>query len=213
MATEKDENENMISVPETVLVKLQEQIASLEQKVEDGAAKNAGLEELFRTADTTGEPKIREKKDFAPKFRTVRLRKYPVGGDFNNMGVVIGWSDRGAYQEIDTAGITRQVVDYIEVFFLNQEKSESGKRKAEKVKLLDLINNSTQLVCKVVNEKKETKHVETGEEIEVTEFDPKHGLVGTGEKVDGFYTYSDIQYELQVPGVGQIWIDSKFCNQ
>lgn len=192
---------------------MQKKMTDLEVKVEEGASKNAGLEELFRTADPSGEPKLREKKNFEPKFHTVRLRKYPVAGDFDNQDFIVGWTERGAYQQIDTSGISRQVVDYIDIFFLNGGKTEDGKRKAERVKLLDIMNNGNQIVCKILEEKKETKRVETGEEIEVSTFDPIHGLIATGDKVDGYCTYSEISYKVAIPGTEGVWIDAKFCNQ
>ena len=70
------------------------------------------------------------------------------------------------------------------------------------------------MYCKIIEEKVEKDiRVPTGEEIATTSFDPKHGTVETGETVDGYVAYSDIQYKIQIPGVDDpIWIDSKFCN-
>lgn len=192
---------------------MQKSLTDLEIKNEEMVAKNAGLEDLFSKADANGETKgLRTKKSYEPKFHTVRLRQYPIAGNIENMGIVAGWTDRGAYQEVDASGVNRQLVDYIDIFFLDQEKTKDGKRKAEKVRLLDLINNGVQLVCKILDEKKEKKTVETGEEINVSIFDPQHGMISTGDTIDGFYTYSDIQYKVSVNGK-DVWIDSKFCNQ
>ena len=202
----KKEEEQVVQVPQSVLTQLQKQLTDLEVRVEEANAKNAGLEELFRTADTVTEPQLRQKKSFTPKFHTVRLRKFPIAGDYNNQGIVVGWDARGAYQEVDRNGVTPMVVEFLNIKFLGQEK-------LEKVRLLDLINNSTQIVCKVLEEKKETKIVETGEEMDATEFDTAHGTVGTGEKVDGFYTYADMQYLVQIPGEKDTWIDAKYLNR
>lgn len=210
-----EKEEVMVPVPQSVLEKLQSDMLALEQKVEEGEARNAGLEELFNSqAEASGEKTgLKKRKDFTPKFRTVRVRKYPIAGDITNMGVVTGWSDRGAYQEVDGTGITRQYVDFIDIFFHGQEKTKNGKTKAEKIKLLDLINNGPQITCKILEVKKEEKVVETGEEIGVSTFDPQHGMISTGETVDGYWTYSDTQVKVDVPGVGIIWLDAKFVNQ
>lgn len=208
------EDEKMVQVPEKTLIAMQEQMAELERKDAEKDAKMAGLEEMFaKGASTEGEPKLREKKSFEPKFRTVRIRKYPIAGDVNNLGYVVGWTSRGAYQEVDRSGVSPQVVDYIDILFLGQERSEKGKIRAEKVKLLDLFNHGIQVHCKIIDSKVEPKKKPTGEEIDVSVFDPQHGLVATGDKIDGFVTYSDIVYTIQVPGQDKpVEIDATFVN-
>ena len=168
---------------------------------------------MARSASTNGDLKLKEKKSFEPKFRPIKIRKYPIAGDENDLGYVVGWTSKGAYQEVDRSGITPQIVDYLDVIFLGQEKTKDGKIKAEKVKLLDLMNNGKHVHCKILDTKKEEKKVPTGEEIDVSVFDPAHGLVQTGDKVDGYYAYSEIAYKVEIPGVqGEVWIDSLFCN-
>lgn len=210
MATEK---EGVVQVPQSVLTKLQEDMAAQEKKMADLEAKNAGLEQLFAdSARAEGEPKLREKKNFEPKFRTVRLRKFPVAGG-PELDYVVGWTNKGAYQEVDRSGISPQIVDYIDIIFLGQQKPKDGKIKAEKVRLLDLMNRGVQVHCKILNTKKESKMVPTGEEINVTVFDPQHGLTQTGDTIDGFVTYSDIEYTVQIPGVAEpVVIDGLFVN-
>lgn len=214
MADTIKEDEKMVQVPEKTLIAMQEQMAELERKDAEKDAKMAGLEEMFaKGASTEGEPKLREKKSFEPKFRTVRIRKYPIAGDVNNLGYVVGWTSRGAYQEVDRSGVSPQVVDYIDILFLGQERSEKGKIRAEKVKLLDLFNHGIQVHCKIIDSKVEPKKKPTGEEIDVSVFDPQHGLVATGDKIDGFVTYSDIVYTIQVPGQDKpVEIDATFVN-
>ena len=108
--------------------RMQEQMAALEQKVADQDAKNAGIEEILaKTAEAGTEPKLREKKNFEPKFRTVRLRKYPIGGEIENQGYIVGWTNRGAYQVVDKSGVSPQIVDMSDVVFLGQERNEDGK--------------------------------------------------------------------------------------
>lgn len=215
MAHPDDENkeEETVPVPLSILTKMQEQMAEMERKIEEGELKNQGLQEMFdKGASAEGEPKLREKKNFEPKFRTVRIRKHPMFGT-SELGYIIGWTDKGAYQEVDRSGVSPQLVDYINVIYLGHEKSESGAIKAEKIKLLDLFNHGIQVHCKIVDVKKENKVVPTGEEIDVTVFDPQHGLMATGDKVDGFVTYSDIEYTIQIPGVtGTTKIDGLFVN-
>lgn len=203
-----------IEVPEKVLIDIQERMAKQELDMEELKNKNAGLEELLAKAGTEGEPKLRQKKSFEPKFRVVRLRKYPIAGNIEDQGVVVGWSNRGAYQEVDRSGIAPQIVDYIDLQFLGHEKNEeTGKLKFEKVKLLDFMNNGNQMHCKILDTKKENKDVPTGEEINVSVFDPQHGLVATGDIIDGYTSYSEIKYQVQIPGVAEpVWIDSLYCN-
>lgn len=203
-----------IEVDAELLAKMQEQMAALERKVADGEAKSAGLEELVaKNAETNSDLKLKEKKSFEPKFRTVKVRKYPIAGDENNLGFVVGWTNRGAYQEVDRSGVSPQIIDYIDIVFLGSEKTKEGKLKAEKVKLLDFMNKGIAVHCKIVDTKKEEKKVSTGEEIDISVFDPAHGLISTGDKIDGYYAYSEIEYKIEIPGIKDaVWIDSLFAN-
>lgn len=205
--------DEIIPVPSKVLQTIQENMAKMELDMEEMKNKNAGLEELLAKAGTEGEPKLRTKKNFEPKFRTVRLRKYPIAGDIEKLGFVIGWSNRGAYQEVDKTGISPQIVDYMDIMFLGHEKNDKGVPKYEKVKLLDFMNKGIQVHCKILDMKKDNHDVSTGEEINVNVFDPQHGLVSTGEMIDGYTSYSEITYKVQVPGVTEpVWVDSLYCN-
>lgn len=210
-----EEKEKVVSVPLKLLTELQEGLAKAEKAAADATARAAGVEDALATqagAGTIGESKLREKKSFEPAFRTVRLRKYPIAGDLDDLGFIVGWTNRGAYQEVDKTGISPQVVDYIDVIFLNHEKNEKGAIKAEKIKLLDLLNKGEQVHCKIIETKREDKPTPTGEEIDVTVFDPQHGLVSTGEKIDGYATFSSIQYKVSVPNIGEVWVDATYCN-
>lgn len=205
-----------VEVPLAVLTEMQEQMARMEKSAADQEAKIAGLEEAQSTLaspEAIGQKPLREKKTFEPKFRMLRLRKYPIAGNLDNMGIVIGWTSRGAYREIDINGLTREWVDYIDVIFLGHEKTPEGKIKAEKVKLLDLINNGVQEWYKIVETKIEQRPEPTNEEIDVTIFDPAHGLVSTGDTVDGYTMYTDRSYKVLIPGVGEVWVDSEFANK
>lgn len=201
-----------VEVPLSALTAMQKQMADLEIKVAEQEAKNAGLEELFSKADTSGEPKLREKKNYEPKFRTARLRSYPVAGNIEDKDYIVGITNRGAYQEVDRSGIAPTMVDYVEVIFLRNQKSKDGKIKAEKIKLLDLMN-APQVVCKVLKMEREEKKAKTGEEINVTVFDPQHGLIATGDIIDGYVGYSEITVTLQVPNVVEpVIVDQKYVN-
>jgi hypothetical protein len=203
----------MVQIPKAELTKVLESIAASEKKEADWEAKFAGLEAMVadsKSADAVGT--LRERKSFEPKFRTVRLRKYPIAGDIENLGVVVGWTDRGAYQMVDRSGISPQTVDMIDIFFLGAERNAAGKLQAQQVKLLDLLNAST-VVCKIVDTKKESRVEPTGEEIDITTWDPQHGLIATGDKIDGYVAFSDITYKLQIPGVADpVEIDATFVN-
>lgn len=206
----------IVQVPQSVLTQMQEQMALLEKKDADREAQMAGFEAMIeagKAAEGSDEPKLRKGKSFEPKFRTVRIRKFPIAGEYENQGYVVGWTSRGAYQEVDRSGVTPQVVDFIDVIFLGQEKTADGKIKAEKVRLLDLMNKGSQIHCKILDTRKEVREVPTGEEIDVSTFDPQHGLIATGEKVDGYTAFTDIVHTIQIPGVEKpVEIDAMFCN-
>lgn len=208
-----DKEEKKVEVPLALLEEMQKQIADMERKVADGEAKNAGLEDLFNSnmqnsdkpdANSKG---LRVKKNFEPKFRTVRLRKYPVAGDPENKQYVVGFTKRGAYQTVDKSGVRPEIVDCIDIIFLGQPK------KAETVKLLDFMNGGEQVHCKILETQRKPRLEPSGEEIEVSVYDPQHGLIGTGEVVDGYTGYSDITYTLQVPGVAEpLTISQTYVN-
>lgn len=206
MAAEKEEKK--IEVPESMLTKIQEQMAENDKRMADLEAKNAGLEEMVaKNAGTEGSTKLREKKSFEPKFRTVKIRKYPIGGDDTNLGYVIGWTKKGAYEEVDRTGVSPQIVNYIDVIFYGQPK------KAEKIRLLDLLNKGQQVHCKVIDVKRTPRVEATGEEIDVTVFDPTHGLISTGDKIDGVIGYSDYVYTIQIPGIADpVAVNDDFVN-
>lgn len=207
--------EEFVKIPLADLAQMQKQMAELERKDEERVAQMAGLESMIadgKSAEVSGDGKLREKKSYEPKFRTVRIRKFPIKGDVTNMGYVVGWTSRGAYQEVDRSGISPQVIDMIDVIFLGHERNEKGTLQAEKIKLLDLLNKGEQVYCKIVSVKRDDKKVPTGEEIDVTMWDPQHGLVATGDKIDGFVGVSDFKYTIEVPGVGQAEVDGLYVN-
>lgn len=205
----------VVEVPQSLLTKMQEQMADFERRDADREAEIAGIRALAESkgAESNDIPALREKKTFEPKFRTVRIRKYPMLGDVANLGYVVGWTSRGAYQEVDRAGVTPQLVDYLDIIFLNNERTPEGGLRAEKVRLLDFLNKSEQVHCKVL-EMKATPRVEpTGEEIDITVFDPQHGLVSTGEKIDGYVTFSDRKYVVKIPGIEKpVEVDGVYVN-
>lgn len=206
-------------VDQKVLTSILEKQALLEKELEDTKAKAAGVEELFAAQASNTEPTVRKKKDYEPKFRTVRIRKYPILGDIENMGYVVGWTDRGAYQKVDRSGVSPQIVDYLDIVFLDLETGEpkrvNGKLQAESVPLLDLMNKSELVVCKVLEMRKNVREIPTGEEIAVLTWDPRHGgtPVDTGERIDSYVQYTDIECVIQIPGVDKpVRIDAKYCN-
>lgn len=209
-----------VVVSQADLTKILEGQATLEKKIADSDAEREGLKALFEagsSAGTVGEEKLRERKNFEPAFRTVRIRKFPIGGNPEKLGYVIGWSDRGAYQKVDRSGVSPQLVDYIDIFFLDTETGQpvrvDGKLQAESVPLLELLNRGVQIHCKVLDLKKETNKVKTGEEINVTVWDPQHGLTQTGDVIDGYVGVTDLTYTIQIPGLKDpVIIDGKYVN-
>ena len=208
--------EGTVVVKQADLTEIMTKLGALEKANVDKDAQMAGLEAMLeesKGADVAASGKLRERKSFEPKFRTVRLRKYPMAGDFSKQGFVVGWTNRGAYQEVDRSGVTPQNVDMIEVIFLGHEKNpETGKLQAEKIKLLDLLNKGEQVHCKVLSVERKDRKEPTGEEIDVTVWDPAHGLMATGDKIDGWVGYSDITYTVEIPGVGTAVIDGLYVN-
>lgn len=204
--------EGQTIVDQSMLQQIVESQAKLEKDLADKDAKLAGLEEMFaKGVDTTGDKKLRERKNFEPAFRTLTLKKMPIGGDHENKGIVIGWTNRGAHQKVNREGVAPTLVDYIDVVFLGHEKKD-GKLQAEEVPLLALLN-AEEITCKVLETKSAARKEPTGEEISVTTFDPKHGLVQTGDVIDGYVMYSDITYVVQIPGFTEpVEIDQKFAN-
>lgn len=215
--TKKDKGEEgVVQVPMKLLTKMQEDMAAMERRLADSEAANAGIAALAETlTEANGEKKdgLRKQKTFEPKFRTIRLRKYPIKGDFEDKGFVIGWTNRGAYQTVDRTGVAPVIVDMIDIVFLGREKSKDGKLQAEQVKLLDLMNQGEFVHCKILDTKKVPKEVPTNEEINVSVFDPQHGMIATGEVIDGYFTYDEIKYLVQIPGVADpVWVDSTYAN-
>lgn len=206
-----------VVVDQTTLQKIQDQMTKLEQEVADAQAKAVGIEDILAQQGAVdapdGEKKLRERKNFEPAFRTVRLRKYPMAGDIENPGWVVGWTNRGAYQKVDKTGVAPVLVDYIDIIFLGHEKNAEGKLQAESVPLLDLLNKGDQVYCKIVEVKKTPHKDPTNEEINVTIWDPAHGLVATGDIIDGYVAYTDIEYTVVVPGVKDpVKVDGKYVN-
>lgn len=208
---EKPKTEDKVEVPLKLLTEMQEQLAKLEKSDADKDAKIAGLQEMASNADTTDAPKLRERKNDEPKFHTVRLRKYPkAGGD--ELHYVMGWTNKGAYQEVDRTGVSPQIVDFLDIIYLGDETTKDGKIKAEKVRLLDFLNKGQQVHCRIVETKNEPVKIPTGEEIQVVTFDPQHGLMTTGDRIDGYVIQSNIKFKINVPGHGEVWIDGEFVN-
>ena len=126
-----DKDKKTIEVPLATFTKFQEQMAELERKTADLEAKNVGLEEMVSKGGVADDGALKKKKSYEPKFRTVRIRKYPIAGDHENLGYVIGWTNRGAYQEVDRTGTAPMMVDFIDVIYYGKEKV-NGKLQAEK---------------------------------------------------------------------------------
>lgn len=204
-----------VEVPQEFLAELQKGLLDAQMAAQTATAR---ADEAMAMADakdgvTPGKEKLREKKNHEPKFHTVRLRKYPIAGDHENLGYVVGWTNRGAYQQVDRSGVTPQNVDYIDIIFLGQERNAEGKLQAEKVKLLDFLNGGIQVHCKILDTKINPEKVETGEEIDVTTFDPSHGLMTTGDMIDGFTAFTHRTYTLAVPGIVEpVVVDELYVN-
>ncbi len=207
-----------------VLTNILKKQAEQDIELENMKAKNAGMEELWEAekgVSPTGEKKLRERKSYEPAFRTVKLRKYPIGGDVEKLGYVIGWTNRGAYEKVDRSGISPVVINYLDIVFLDELTMEAKRTLvdgkdvvlAEAVPIKDLLNQGIPVNCKIIERRMNTRKVPTGEEINVTMWDPAHGLMQTGEVIDGYVAVTDLEYVIQIPGlIKQLTIDGKYVN-
>jgi len=91
---EEAKKSKTVEVSEDMLTGLHRRMLELEKQAETQDGIIAGLKEVNESKDDG--VKLREKKSYEPKFRTARLRKYPVAGNFDDQDYIIGWSDRGA---------------------------------------------------------------------------------------------------------------------
>lgn len=209
---DKEKEEKKVLVPEASLTEMMERMAEMERSLEETRANQAGRETLD-TDPANAEKKLREKQNFEPKFRTVRLKKFPMKGKHEDPGYIIGWTNRGAYQVIDKSGISAVTVDMIDVIFLDHERNDKGVLQAESIPLLKLMNDGAYVHCKILDRVVTKDRKATGEEINVSVFDEKHGLMRTGDVVDGYVEFTDIQLKIQIPGRAEpVAIDSKFVN-
>lgn len=220
-----------IVVSAKTLETIQEQMATMATDLENEKLKRAGLEELFAAeSGKTTEPGLREKKNMEPAFRTVSLRKYDPtnSGDPDKEDFIVAWTPRGAYRKAVDNGLGgKEFVEYLDVIFLNGEKKD-GKVQAVSVPALEVMNSGRRVMCRVLDIKdykgqsfkptypqthQAERKVATGEEIQITTWDPKHGLVTSGETIDGWVAFSDLTFVIQVPGHSEpLEIDQRFCN-
>lgn len=223
--------EGQVVVDQKTLEGIQEQMAAMASDLENEKLKRAGLEEMFAAeSGKATEPGLRERKNTEPTFRTVFLRKYDPtnSGDPEKEDYVVAWTPRGAYRKwVDNGSGNKEQVEYIDVIFLNGE-TKDGKVQAVSVPALDVINSGRRVACRVLDVKdfkgnsfkatypqtgQAERKVATGEEISITTWDPKHGLVDTGEMIDGWVAFSDLTYQVQIPGRAEPYdIDSRFVN-
>lgn len=208
--------EEVSTVPTKMLVEMQKQMAQNEKDNAELKAKLAGIEVLMEEdKETVSEPALKKKKSFEPAFRTAKLRKFPIKGDFENQGYVIGWTDRGAYEEVAMTAMGPAKTLFIDLVFAGLEKNAEGKAQAEKVNYLKFLNDSTIERFKIIETKREDNEVATGEEIDITVFDPQHGLMSTGEKIDGYTVFTNVKHKISVPEVNNgeaFWIDAIYCS-
>lgn len=229
-----------VLVDEKMISGVLERLAVVEKDAEDQKAKNVGLEALLNEGkEGEGDvKKLRERKKFEPAFRTVTMKKFPIAGggeDGSDVGIVIGWTNRGAYQKVDKSGVSAQVVDYIDILFLGHERNEQGKLQAESVPLLSLLG-APEVVCKILEmkdyegkpfklrysplvdpdlstDRQGEEKISTGEEIRIKEFDIKHGLMESGDTIDGYIGQTNLTFVLQIPGWSEpVEVDAKYVN-
>lgn len=219
-----------VVVDQKTLTNILEGQAKLETALANETSKREGLEAMFASKDTEAamdEKGLRRRRNFEPAFRTVAIKKLSIGENAEDFRYVIGYTDRGAYPVVDRTGVAPIIVDFIDVILLGAERTDNGKLQSVTVPLLTLIN-SPEVNCKVLETKDYTgkpfrltypatgqgeQLVPTGEEIAATTLDPKHGLVTTGEIIDGFVGFTNLTFVIQIPGVADpLEIDQKYVN-
>lgn len=223
--------EGEVVVSQAMLAQVLAKQQDTEIEMEKMKLKNAGLEELFAQGkdkdDPTGEKKLRERKNYTPAFRTVTLKKFSVDEDPEHAKIVVGWTNRGSYRKVDRSGVAPEIVNYLDIILLDDEKTEDGKLKAYSVPLLTLLE-AEEVTCKVLEMKDYKgeqfrpsypptgfgeKKVGTGEVIRITSWSPEHGLIETGEEIDGWVGFTDLSLILQIPGRPEpLEIDQKYVN-
>lgn len=199
-----DETKKVVEIPEDLLVAMQKQLA-------DATSKIAALEAVsIAEGAEKGQKDIRELESLEERFKVKEytLRKITLVDEKGNQTqkIVVGW--RGsAYSIWDKSGPNSVEVIMYDVYFLGESKDKPTSITAktffagEKIKCREVAKNI-----------KIEKH-KTGEEIEVTQWDEKHGRVETGQIIDGYYSMAEGTISVQVPGYDDpVAVDIKYLN-
>lgn len=180
-----------IEVDESVLTDLMAQLASQKRDIDSLNAKAliSDVEE--------GKKGLREVEDAAAKYAKApheySLRMVSMADTKGNetKKLVIGWTAKGCYVKVKDHPNEPETLMY-DVLFYGDEKAVPITAKKFK--------DGERIKCvEVSRDIKLEKHA-TGEEMEVTQFDPKHGMTATGIIIDGFDQRPEGTYTLQVPG-------------
>lgn len=195
MAETKPNEGDTIVVTKAEMATLLARMDSMEKEL----ASTASLDEVKAiesgTADIREIENIEEKWKKAPKvmhLRSVAMEDPKTKQVVNK--VVVGWTKRGCYVKVKDHPNEPETLMY-DVYFYGDKEPVAITAK----KFLD----SPRIKCMEIGRDITVKKYKTGEELEVTEFDPKHGLKSTGTIIDGYYATPEGTYALKVPGINE----------
>lgn len=199
-------NENKkIEVNEDLLLQMQEQMQEQKDEIEILKTENAAREIL------EGKKDIRELDDLEERFKnkTYTLRKISLidAKGIEKKDYVIGWTAKGAYNVWDKSGPNLVEKIMYDVFLLN------GGEKPITVSA-ETLWGGEKIKVKEVSKNILSKKFKTGEEIEVQDWDEKHGQrFMTGTVIDGYVAIPMGTVTIEIPEVKEpITIDYHFLN-
>ena len=156
-----------------------------------------------------GKKDIRELESLEERFKTKKyyLRKIKIVDDKgeDHGGIVVGWTDRGAYEVVDKSGVSAIMVNYMDVFLLRKKTPVTVKAMT--------VKDGERIECTEVSRDIKIHKHKTGEEIEVMEWDEKHGHLSTGTMIDGYYATPEGTITVSIPGIAEPYtINQKYLN-
>lgn len=193
MADPKEEKK--IEVSESLIVEMQKTLEESKRKIAELEAAN------LVAAVESGKKDIRELESLEERFKNKEytVRKISMRDEKGNVkeDIVIGWTSKGAYPIWDKSGPNAVQVLMYDVFLLNGSKDKPTTISAE------TLFSGERVKCTEVSKDINIQKHKTGEEIEVTQWDDKHGITATGIIIDGYYAIPEGTITVKIPGVDE----------